>query len=579
MKSKKSFHLFIFTFICLCASSILFAEASSPVKTTYEVRHLFQNIDDDDYTENTSLKKINSALSNTETKAEPLSITGFTAQDIMQKTVESDGSTVVYVCYDCNLYTVSYNDGLDDEEIEVPQAMTFRYGSIVPVDFFFPMVRRGFLFSKWTDGKEEYSIDGNMLLVIREEDVSLTAQWVPLYYSVNKTRSVNGTMEVRPALAKMGETITVSVSSDAGYEFFNLTASDWNGTEIPLKVLEDGKKFSFVLGDSDVSLSLMCIYLFHTEATPLEPHTDGTAGPSGEYVLFGDWPSDAKKGSVKILPQHIVTMGNYTYYLGDDGNYYARVMEKVQASVTDEMSAVRQSVTARYFRVNPIKWRILTRNYNKSGHALLLSEHILTAGIPYYVSIFNRLLGEDIIYANNYKYSNIRAYLNGYHDEFSRKKGRPSRFSDWSGRGFLQTAFTAEAQKLIPVATVDNGTDSTADYGGVISPSQKYVCENTEDKVFLLSEQEVTSPAYGFDTILSDAGTGNIRIRSTTPFARCHSAYQNLTDGFGGWWWLRSPHFDCSYYVRVVGLSGVANYTNNTDETSIGIVPAILYDF
>ena len=226
MKSKKSFHLFIFTFICLCASSILFAEASSPVKTTYEVRHLFQNIDDDDYTENTDLRKTVHALSNTETQAQALSLTGFTAQTILQKTVESDASTVVYVCYDRNLYTLSYNDGLDDEEIEVPQTVTCRYGSIVPVDFFFPMVRRGFLFSKWTDGKESYSIDGNMLLVIRDQDVSLKAEWVPLYYSVNKSRSVKGSMEVKPALAKMGETITVSVSSLPGYEFSYLTATD-----------------------------------------------------------------------------------------------------------------------------------------------------------------------------------------------------------------------------------------------------------------------------------------------------------------------------------------------------------------
>ena len=334
------------------------------------------------------------------------------------------------------------------------------------------------------------------------------------------------------------------------------------------------------MGSSDVSLSLMCIYLFHEEATKLPERTDGSAGPGGHYLLFGDWPAEAKKNTVKILPHHTVTMGSHTYYLGDDGNFYGRVLEKVAAEpVYAAEGAVKQSVVARYFKVDPIKWRVLTEDYNKSGHALLLAEQILTADIPYYISIFNRLLDDQIIYANNYYYSNIRAYLNGYRDEFSAKKGRASRSPDWKGRGFLQTAFTAQAQERIPVATVDNGMESTADFGGVISPSQKYFCQNTEDKVFLLSEQEVTSPEYGFDTILSDAGTGNIRIRSTTPFARCHSAYQNLTDGFGGWWWLRSPHFDCSYYVRVVGLSGVANYTNNTDETSIGIVPAILYDF
>ena len=75
-------------------------------------------------------------------------------------------------------------------------------------------------------------------------------------------------------------------------------------------------------------------------------------------------------------------------------------------------------------------WRVLTEDYTvpgenekpqSSGKALLLAENILTGGICYYVGWNTRTItgagtkeGEPAtVYPNNYKYSTIRAWLNG----------------------------------------------------------------------------------------------------------------------------------------------------------------------
>lgn len=55
------------------------------------------------------------------------------------------------------------------------------------------------------------------------------------------------------------------------------------------------------------------------------------------------------------------------------------------------------------------------------------------------------------------------------------------------GQGFLQSAFNEEEQKLILTTTVDNRVSGN-----------KYACENTRDKIFLLSLEDVFNPKLSF---------------------------------------------------------------------------------
>ena len=106
------------------------------------------------------------------------------------------------------------------------------------------------------------------------------------------------------------------------------------------------------------------------------------------------------------------------------------------------------------------------------------------------------------------------------------------------------------------------------------SGTNDYACDNTSDKIFLLSEKEATTSDYEF-TAYDQSGTGNSRIRVTTDYAKANYAYQSTTDGYGGWWWLRSPSYRSSIYAHYIDYDGSAKYSRDVDYIYGGVVPAL----
>jgi len=225
-------------------------------------------------------------------------------------------------------------------------------------------------------------------------------------------------------------------------------------------------------------------YKFHSEPELLPAGTDGSAGTDATYVLFGDYPKSVKKDNVTIFVKKTKEVGSFTYNLGSDGNYY---FHDYNVNTKEE----------NYFLVEPIKWRVLTKNnnyYDVNGNELLLAEDVL------YSTRFNpdyniRKDGDDDILPNDYSYSAVREFLNG--------------------TGFLQTAFTPEAQEIIADTTVKNGYLSHKDYEfNTIEEANFNTCT---DKIFLLSISEITDPSYGFDSKWSTKDTA--RGRKFTDYA------------------------------------------------------------
>lgn len=309
--------------------------------------------------------------------------------------------------------------------------------------------------------------------------------------------------------------------------------------------------------------------------SPVDAETGNAATANSKYIYFGVFPKTvlSSTASISVDETDKVTMGANTYYKGNDGNYYAKVLETCSGSTVikySDGSTVKQSSanSYRYFKVEPIKWKVLSKNYN--GKCLLLAEDILTAHVPYYVSSSNRTIGTTEVYTNNYKYSTIRAYLNGaYESDDTQTK-------TYDGSGFLQTAFTSSAQTLISKTNVDNSKETTGYSESTYATD--YVCENTEDKIFLLSENDVSNSVYGFEAY-NKCGKGSTRIRVTTDYAKANCAYQSTTDGDGGSWWLRSPYCDNSNYARYVSSDGSAYYYTLVIFTSYGVVPALSISF
>lgn len=304
-----------------------------------------------------------------------------------------------------------------------------------------------------------------------------------------------------------------------------------------------------------------------------------------QLVKFGDFPQTIAEDGITYSESTVYN----GWYLGSDGYFYEKVQENgcsTSYKYSNDVSVAKINNTSPnylYFKVEPIEWRVLTSDYNSTGQKLLLAEKILTSNVPYYGSTSSRTLNDTTIYANNYKYSNIRAYLNGTKNQYVTDGGTLNTYTvDWSEKGFLQKAFTTSAQALIETTSVDNSAASTNPDGNSTlwnSGKNTFACADTSDKIFLLSEQEVTTSAYGF-TEFDSYGEGNSRIRETTDYAKANSAYQSTTSGYGGYWWFRSPSSYSSYLSRIVRYDGNAhNSYSYVDSSNGGVCPALSISF
>ena len=297
-----------------------------------------------------------------------------------------------------------------------------------------------------------------------------------------------------------------------------------------------------------------------TPYTPLPAGTDGSVGTSGTYVLFGDWPQTIMAAGVTVDESKIAIVGAHTYYKGSDGAWYMKLLENGEASNSEGPGGFRYSDNTRvknkyaksyrYYKVEPIKWRVLTSNYNGSGKKLLLAEAALTNeqycdtwgdyakfrsvdGNQYSFNLDVTLRQREdgtYIHHNNYEHSRLRAFLNGIAyiqgDENIYVKGIKAYTrinEEFVGRGFLQTAFTPALQSKIAVTTVVNNSRQnsgleliqskplavdTRIYDGTLYYERgedhkrvyypKFTCNNTKDKVFVLNVKEVTRADYGF---------------------------------------------------------------------------------
>ena len=253
-------------------------------------------------------------------------------------------------------------------------------------------------------------------------------------------------------------------------------------------------------------------------------------GKSYDIVTFGSFPQSEKTDdTITVNESETKTAGAYTYYKGSDGEWYAKMGSK-------------------YFKVEPIKWRILTTDYNGTKKKLLLAENIL----------INKAYDAS---SNNYENSSIRAYLTG---------------------DFYNTAFTTEEQNEIAATTVVNNARSTNPDGDSNAKlwnngANQFASDTaTSDKIFLLSEQEVTKDDYGFATY-NAYGTDSTRIRKVTAFARESGTWVSTDSGYeeGGYWWLRSPYYDFSYIARYVDYNGLAYNSLSVSFDGVGVVPAL----
>ena len=245
----------------------------------------------------------------------------------------------------------------------------------------------------------------------------------------------------------------------------------------------------------------------------------------GDYIYFGEYPQTLKANDVTITS----TTDSRGYYLGSDGCYYAKItatpFSNGYTSYSFSSGEKVTGGTVYYFKVEPIKWRILEE---KNGEIFLLCDGIID----------NHIYDKEY---NNYENSYIREWLNDT---------------------FYKTAFDSLQQQIIATTIVDNGAEST---GFLNNP---YVCPNTLDKVFLLSSKELQD-------LVSDRG---MKI-SDFALAVGSYIYAGEYPGDSSWygngdWFLRSPYYENSAYVQMVAHNLSLLYDNAFAEPT-GVVPAL----
>lgn len=400
--------------------------------------------------------------------------------------------------------------------------------------------------------------------------IEITSPALKTEYCINEPLDTTG-LEVTASMENGKREIVTNWTT----EFDNTIEGD----SIPVIIKYAGTEASYIVSiDKHIwkngeIVCQKCKNAYDLYETPVDSETGADATSTSKYIYFGVFPKTVlpETSSVTVDETDSVIMGANTYYKGNDGNYYAKVKEDAYVLGTEykysDDTQVKQSDanSYRYFKVEPIKWRVLTTNYK--GKALLLADDILTANVPYYNcnSYYNtRTVGSDTnIYPNNYKYSQIRAYLNGLDYYYDQSSTSTVKKTDYTGKGFLQTAFTAIAQSKIAETVVDNSKETTGYSESTYAAT--YACENTTDKIFLLSQKTAD---YKFATKTS-------RRIVTTDYAKANYAFQSSTDGDGGYWWLRSPYYSYSYYARYVLSDGYDDDYNLVNRWENGVVPAL----
>lgn len=312
--------------------------------------------------------------------------------------------------------------------------------------------------------------------------------------------------------------------------------------------------------------------------------TESPVHTTGDYYQFGNFPQTLKTSSVSLTSSPIYKgYGSSTnnWYLGSDGWFYEKCQEKACTIGSIYYVSTRTKVanasanSYKYFKIEPITWKKLTDNYN--GYKLLIATKSIDSGIPFYSSTSNRTINGKTIYPNNYKYSTIRAYLNGsaYEDGDNQQ---PS----YSGKGFFQTAFSTTAQSKIKKVTLDNNSQFKSGYiyDKYFYP---YSCDSTEDKVFLLGMKEMINTSYGFsDYSYASYGSNDCdeRTRYPTDYALASGHYRNIDDSYANYH-LRTASYtysnDNSNSTEVWEVLGKGDVQSSGEvsESYCGIVPAL----
>ncbi len=353
---------------------------------------------------------------------------------------------------------------------------------------------------------EDGSYDSVIYCTVCNEELSCENITIP----ATGHNYVNGECEYCGEVKSSGNHIHISISGNEVIEnIIEPTCTENGSYDSVVYCIDCGKELSRKTVIVDATghnyVNGTCSICGITESVPSDDeyvrcNKDGTPNENGNYILFGEYPQTIKADNVTITS----IVDDRGYYIGSDGCYYAKAGDN-------------------FYKVEPLCWRILSEN---DDGIFLLCENII-ANMAY--STNN---------SNNYKNSDVRAWLNG---------------------SFYENAFSQEQQGIIRTTRVDNSALTT----GYVNNPNSY--EDTEDKIFLLSYADVVNTNYGFSANEYDDARKKLATEYAYATGSCNS------------WRLRSHGTGSTNVRQVNSFGGVSSgdYLSNVQDTVYGIVPAL----
>lgn len=380
------------------------------------------------------------------------------------------------------------------------------------------IAKKGYAFDHWHDNElNEVSNNPNYTFTMPANDVSLYASFAigGYTFSVSSEDELKGTVNDVSNRYREGTLITV-VAKPA-------EDCDFKGWYHESTKVSDEASYTFTMPSDDYSL--VAHFITKAEAEEIAKYAkEPIVSSDGKTITYGLYPQKNVSDSFLISALNSLTTPESNGWYLYNKDYYAKVSAMPYESSYKFDNGVTVSNGATYwFKCEPIVWNVLSSN---GGEYYIVSSILLDAHRynEYYSGT------KDGHYANNYKYSEIRAWLND---------------------DFYNSAF-ALGNSQIQITAVDNSASTTGD------TSNPYVCANTEDKVFLPSYKDLTNISFGFSTLSDDTDT---RYCKTTDWARARGAScpRSSSGLYNGFYWTRSPNSGFSSVVWRVDGHGRLN--------------------
>ena len=362
----------------------------------------------------------------------------------------------------------------------------------------------------------------------------------------NKIGEYTGTALQGKEITINGDSFSIKVTTDRTTNYYGFSIDS-----ITCQTDTSVKKFDRPKSDHDYE------EVIAKPATPLETgiltcickvcgHGENRVIPKtlyavGEVISYGSYPQSKviDKNLLNQLNAQPATWHSFNYYAGDgytnngrmgpsDYMKYADVSyggEKYRAvtftlyrpaasggipavlgdySLQDNYGYYKSNVY--WFKYEPIQWRILDPTLG-----LVVSEKSIDAQA--FSNFVLNYYGDSSrsYYANNWAHSSIRSWLNN---------------------DFYNTAFTSSQRANILTTDLENMNYTTMRGD---SKSSIYDCDDTSDKVFLLSYDEILNLDYGFS---GSPSASDERVAYGTDYARCQGLGEKAEEISA--WYLRT---------------------------------------